>query len=152
MAKFDVEMEWDKKGNIVSRAIYPETKITISTSKGDIEAGTQPSYYVTNIIEKDKIEDLLEFLESNFSALEQRRKKLLDVIKNLEHIDGSFMDRLKLLPIQDLTSGKKKYKKLEHLNKLIQDAYMKHESEANLKLIEEDYLKFKKQIDFIKKR
>lgn len=133
-------------GDVEGVMVYPSTKVTIQINGRESEIGEQPEYEVKQIIKKEKINDLLEYLRQQKDHFAHRLKSAQEVLDKTEHID---IDKLQgaLLSLPEEVS--KKSKKLASLNKLAEDYYMKSGALKNMKILEENLAKIEEQIQFL---
>ncbi len=141
-----------ENGDICATTSYPEKDVEIKTTKGSFIVGKQPGYIVKNIIRKDKIPILKEYVVEQRDALQPKYEAGQDIIKKFENINEAdkIIAAIEKIP-KDMKDKRTYVKHLEHVNKLAQDITMKINAEANCKLMKTAIDKLNIQIDFIEK-
>jgi hypothetical protein len=134
-------------GDVEAAQIYKQTNVVQNVDGEDIVLGVQPEYRVLNIIHKDKIKYLLKFLKQQELQIQKRIDAADEVIKKLDHINlEAVAEAIKKIPKEKLQS-----KKMESLNRLSEQYYMKQGAIDNKVVLIANIEKFTKQIDFFSK-
>jgi len=136
-----------ENGDVEGIQIYASTEVTIPVNGEQVIIGTQPEYEVPQIILKDKLPILLDYLKKQKEMLESRVTAAKEVIEKTDYIDlDKINDAILKIPADKLNA-----KKLQHLQQLTQDFYMKKNAIENMKVLEENVVKIQEQIDFLSK-
>jgi len=135
-----------ENGDVEAIQKYDGKPVIQAVDGEDIVLGDQPAYTISNIIHKGKIPYLIKFLTQQRSEFKKRIDSAEEVIAKLEHIDLKVLaDAMKSLP-KDI-----KGKKLQALDRVAQDYYMKQGAIDNLQIIQDNFDLFDKQLDFFTK-
>ena len=143
----DQEFTVLKNGDVEAAQIYKEINVVQQIEGEDVVLGVQPEYRILNIIHKDKIPMLLKFLKKQKSFIESKIKAADEVIERLKHIDLQVLSSA----INKVPKDKLGSKKLQDLNRLSEDYYMKQGAIDNKKVLQENITKFEEQIKFFEK-
>lgn len=134
-------------GDVEGSTSYPKKDVSIKVAGREVVIGYAPEYEIKQIIHKDKIKVLLEYLNEQKDYLVERLKKNQEVLDATEAIDiDKVSDALTKLPMD--SSKKKKYPAME---RLVQEFYMKSGALKNKPLLDENIKKIDEQIEYLSK-
>lgn len=144
---FDAKLKILENGDMESIATYPQREVEVKVRGQNIVIGHQPEYGVKNIIKKDQLPVLYEYLVEQKNMLLDRIKKAKEVIEETReyYVDG-LMDEFKKLP-----KDKIKSKHTQALSKYAGNVTMYIEAKKTVENIQKNLETFDYQIDFIEK-
>jgi hypothetical protein len=131
-------------GDVKAIQSYEAKPVVQAINGVDVTLGEQPAYEVINVVNKDKIPELLEYLKGQESEVQKRIDSAKEVIKKNEFLDCEVLSAA----IMKIPRDKLNTKKLVEVNNLVQDFYMKKGAIENLVLLEANIELFTKQIEF----
>lgn len=142
--------EIDKDGNLVSWTIYPEREVVNMLHDKEVVLGVQPEYRVSNVVSKDNVPLLKEFLLEQLQLQRDKVKPSQDYIEQHGHLDpsGKVQDLLKQLTDKQL---QKKFKDYPKLDKYAEMVVKLNEAKRNVELFERSCGVIQQHLDFIEK-
>ena len=147
MAKKEQDFKKLENGDIEAVQRYEGKSIAVNIKGTDVNIGDALAYQVKQVIRKDAIPSLIEYLEDQRKMVMDRIKAAKDVIEKLSYMNLELFGA----ELSKLPKDKLGIKKLAPLNQMASDFYMKKEAMDKLVVLEPNIEKFDEQLTFLRK-